>query len=295
MCWSGEASAVLAAAGLAATAYLIKQGEKRELYLPLFYFTMMELLQAVTYIYINQCSIPMNKVLTLLGYTHIAFQPVFINMLAMHFIPVEIKNKISPYVYGVCGIGAGLFLAKAYPVAGTPLCLFGTETFCGPFACSYKGSWHIAWQWPLNNLGSSFSWLEVPAKEYITGEEARKYMFKGNWEYIWQWLRDTVGARPLLLKDYHRYLIGLHAQAYMVCAFILPLLYGSWRMILVTILLGPVIAGFSTSNLNEFAAIWCLYSIALCCTIVKSPLRKHLYVTDWPLYPYIFSWRSKHK
>ncbi|MEI6095260.1 MAG: DUF5765 domain-containing protein, partial [Gammaproteobacteria bacterium] len=38
---------------------------------------------------------------------HIAFQPFFINMLAMYFIPEEVKHKIARYVYGACWIGVG--------------------------------------------------------------------------------------------------------------------------------------------------------------------------------------------
>lgn len=115
MCWSGEASGVLAAAGFGMTAYLYHSGEKKALWLTLFYFTLMELLQALTYIYINQCNVPMNKILTFLGYIHLAFQPFFINMVGMYFIPKDIKEKISKYVYACCWITVGCFLLKAYP------------------------------------------------------------------------------------------------------------------------------------------------------------------------------------
>lgn len=249
MCWSGEASAVLAVAGLGITAYLIKSGEKRELWLVLFYFTLMELLQAITYIYINQCSLTTNKMLTLLGYIHIGFQPIFINMLAMHFIPQAVKNKISPYVYGICWSGAAIYMLKAYPFSNTALCSVGTETFCGPFACSYKGNWHIAWQLPLNNLLSN----------------------------------------PLVTLWNASFLNGLHAKIYFLNSFALPILYGSWRVILLSFLLGPFIAFFSTNNINEFSAIWCLYSIGLCCTIIKTPIRKYLFVQGGPFYRYIIN------
>lgn len=236
MCWSGEASAVLAIAGFTMTAYLIKTGEKKELWITLFYFTLMELLQAVTYIYINQCHLPMNKILTILGYTHIAFQPFFVNMAAMYFIPKDVKQKISPYVYGLCCIVPLLYALKFYPLSDASLCHVGKEIICGPFICSYKGNWHIAWQLPLNGLNFGF-----------------------------------IG--------------GLHEfGSYGICAFVLPVLYGSWRVILVTFLLGPLIAYFSTNNVNEFPAIWCLYSIALCCTIIKTPLRHYLFVDHWFMY-----------
>ena len=65
MCWSGEASGVLAVVGLSTAAYLaIKKGESKELWIPLTYFALMELLQAVTYIYIDLCDNPSNQILT---------------------------------------------------------------------------------------------------------------------------------------------------------------------------------------------------------------------------------------
>lgn len=75
MCWSGEASAVLATIGIASTVYVAKKGEDKNLWIPLAYFSAMELLQAITYAVINLCDLPLNQVLTFLGAFHIAFQP----------------------------------------------------------------------------------------------------------------------------------------------------------------------------------------------------------------------------
>lgn len=288
MFWSGEeASAVLAVSGIGMTAYLISSGEKKERWLPLFYFSLMGLLQVLTYLYVDHCILPMNKALTFLGYIHIAFQPIFINMAAMCFIPEEIKHKISTYVYAMCWIGVGCYMLKAYPFSNTYICLVGQEAFCGHWPCTYQGNWHLAWQWPLSNLGSSSPWIDVPPKEYITGEEARTYMVKGNWEYAWQWLRDTLGTEPLFVLKPHIYLLGLHVQTYILCGFILPLLYGSWRMILFVFVFGAVMASLSIIHINEFPAIFSLYSIPVYIAIVKSPLRKYLFVKNWVFYKHI--------
>jgi len=48
MCWSGEASGVLAVVGLSTAAYVALKGESKELWIPLTYFALMELLQAFT-------------------------------------------------------------------------------------------------------------------------------------------------------------------------------------------------------------------------------------------------------
>ena len=180
MCWSGEASAVLATIGLGSTVYMAVKKEKKELWVPLGYFTLMELLQAVTYSYIDQCDNPVNQVLTLLGFIHISFQPLFINMVSMYFIPERIRKKISWFVYG--------------------LCFFG-------------------------------------------------YTFPG---------------------------------------FILPMVYGSWRMSLYHALVGPGLAYLLTDNPNEWPAVWCLFSIALLLAVIKTPLRKILHVTNLYFWRYPF-------
>ncbi|MGR9116806.1 MAG: DUF5765 domain-containing protein [Gammaproteobacteria bacterium] len=242
MCWSGEASTVLAAAGITTAVYVARKGESKELWIPLAYFALMELLQAATYVYINLCDNPNNQVLTLLGYIHIAFQPFFVNMVAMYFIPESVKFKIRTTVYSICAIGSIAMLIKMFPFDWAGTCNIGTEGFCGPTVCSVSGAWHIAWQMPLNGLMSgSVDWL-----------------FGFDW--------------------------GLHAFTYILVAFYLPVIYGSWRFVGFHYLVGPWISDVTTSDPNEYAAVWCLFSIALCVSVIKTPIRKHLHVKTWPFY-----------
>ncbi|MDP3010113.1 MAG: DUF5765 domain-containing protein [Methylococcales bacterium] len=242
MCWSGEASGVLAVVGLSTAAYVALKGESRELWIPLTYFALMELLQAFTYVYIDLCDNPSNQVLTLFGYLHVAFQPFFVNMVAMYFIPESVKLKIRTYVYTICAVGTVAMLVKMYPFAWAGECIVGTEGFCGPHICSTSGAWHIAWQMPLNGLMSNpVEWL-----------------FGFNW--------------------------GLHAFSYIVVAFYLPLMYGSYRFVAFHYLIGPWISDVTTDDPNEYAAVWCLFSIALCVSVIKTPIRKYLHVKKWPFY-----------
>jgi hypothetical protein len=157
MCWNGQASATLATVGLASTAYVAIKGEKKELWIPLAYFSLMELLQAVTYTVIDQCGLPLNQILTLFGALHIIFQPFFINAFSMHFIPIKVKEKISPYVYGICFVGSIFLLMKLYPFEWAGMCNIGHEPFCGEHLCSVEGNWHIAWEAPLNG----FKWFTL--------------------------------------------------------------------------------------------------------------------------------------
>ncbi len=242
MCWSGEASAVLATIGLGTAAYVASKRESKELWIPLTFFALMELLQAATYVYIDECNSPTNQVLTLFGYLHIAFQPFFINMVAMYFIPESVKLKIRTTVYTLCAVAALAMIVKMMPFAWAGLCAIGTEAVCGTKVCSTSGAWHIAWQLPLNDI------LSPPVS----------------------WLPGFEG--------------GLHGFAYIWVGFYLPFLYGSYRFVLFHTMVGPVLSNALTDDPNEFAAVWCLFSIALCVSIIKSPIRQYLHVKKWPFY-----------
>ncbi|PKM36429.1 DUF5765 domain-containing protein [Methylotuvimicrobium sp. KM2] len=242
MCWSGEASTVLAAAGLSTAVYVARKGESNELWIPLVYFALMELLQAATYVYINLCDNPNNQILTLFGYVHIAFQPFFVNMVAMYFIPESVKLKIRTTVYTICAMGSLAMLVKMFPFDWAGSCQIGIEGFCGPATCSVSGDWHIAWQMPLNGL--------------MSGPQS--------WLFGFDW--------------------GLHAFTYILVSFYLPLLYGSWRFVGFHYLIGPFVSDLTTTDPNEYAAVWCLFSIALCVSVIKTPIRKHLHVKTWPYY-----------
>ena len=93
MCWSGEASATLAAVGFGTAYYVANKGESKELWVPLVYFALMELLQAGTYVYIDECDKPQNQLLTFFGYIHIVFQPFFCQYGCNVFYPAGYQGK----------------------------------------------------------------------------------------------------------------------------------------------------------------------------------------------------------
>ena len=153
MCWSGEASGVLAAIGIGTAIYSAAKKMHPVLWLTLGYFSLMELLQAFTYSVINQCELPSNQVLTLFGYLHICFQPFFVNAISMHFLPnQEWRKKIQIPAYTVCAICAVVMLLQMYPFSWCGNCVPG-EPLCADALCSVSGNWHIAWNVPLNGLG----------------------------------------------------------------------------------------------------------------------------------------------
>jgi hypothetical protein len=246
MCWSGEASSVLAAAGIAGAGYaaLKKNPEPAALWGCLLYFSSMEVLQAASYSVINQCGNPLNQVLTLLGYLHITFQPFFINAVALYFMPKDVARRLAPWAYAACFIGALSMIVQLYPFDWAGPCTPG-RPLCGQILCTVRGEWHLAWNLPVNGLGNSF-----------------------------------IGNRWL----------GFGHPGYAFTGFIMPFLYGSWRFMLFSYVAGPLAAGFTTSNVNEWPAVWCLFSIVLCLTIIKTPLRRHLHVATpyWRLIAEVF-------
>jgi Family of unknown function (DUF5765) len=231
MCWSGEASTVLAAIGLASTTYVALKGEDKRLWLPLGYFSLMEALQAYTYTVIDDCDNPNNQMATLLGYLHIVFQPFLINLISLYFVPKEVREKIEFWVFSLVLVGAFTMIVSIYPFAWAEQCNPAFAPFCGPRLCSIHGDWHIAWEMPRSLVGWPFG-----------------------------------------------------VRAYALTAFILPILYGSWRMTLYHFATGPLLAKLLTTSLNELAAVWCLFSIGLLLIVIKTPIRKYLYVKSWPLW-----------
>lgn len=235
MCWSGEASTVWAAVGMAASAYAVYKKEDRALYIPLIYFSLMEALQAYTYMYIDQCNTPENQIATLLGYLHIAFQPFFINMTSMYFVPEKVRRKVEVPVYTLCFASTIFMIIQLYPFDWAGQCLEGVRPLCGSQLCSVSGNWHIAWEIPANGIGNYFA---------------------------------DLGFRPFK----NGYI------SYVLVGFLVPLLYGSWRFTTYHYIMGPMLANFLTNDLNERPAVWCLLSIGFLLIVIKTPIRKYLFV-----------------
>jgi hypothetical protein len=169
---------------------------------------------------------------------HIAFQPFFVNAVAMHFIPKNIRLRISSTVYVFCFAASVIFMMRIYPFEWAGFCfdkkyqfllmpdIKFTMPFCGEQICSTSGDWHIAW--------------EIPAS----------------------------GSYAM-------------ASSYMYAVFLLPLIYGSWKLVFYHLISGPLLSYLTTRDMNESAAVWCLYSIGLILLVIKTPIRKYLYVNSW--------------
>lgn len=153
MCWSASASIAATALGGAATVYAAKKGVPKIRTLTLAFFTLMELLQAISYIWINQCDVSGNVLLTQLGYIHIAFQIPVANAFMLSFASEKTRKKWFRPVMTISFVATLLMLTKFFaPLLWTMpkelMCKIG-EPLCGANSCSYQGNWHLAWRLPL--------------------------------------------------------------------------------------------------------------------------------------------------
>ena len=227
MCWSIEVSAALTVVGLGTAAVSRARGDRPAIWTTLVYFSLMEGLQAITYLVIDACGLPVNALLTTLAYVHIAFQPFFINLISMSFIPDEARRRVAPVVYGLCFASALYMLLQLYPFPWSSECIVG-QTLCGTQLCAVSGTWHIGWEIPYRNFG-----------------------------FLMQF------------------------PTYVVVGFLVPLVYGSWRFTFFHIVTGPTAAYLTTSNPNEWPAVWCLYSVGLVLVAMMGPLRRWFVVRKW--------------
>lgn len=150
MCWTAAASLALGAGGLGTAALLHKNGEKPGFTIPLAYFSVMELLQFMSYMSIDECALTANTTFTILSYLHIAFQPIFVNMFFMNRLPKPLSKRTKWWSYAAASVITLILLVKLIPFAPESICTAG-QTVCGTQMCTVSGAWHLAWQIPYYN------------------------------------------------------------------------------------------------------------------------------------------------
>ena len=115
----------------------------------------MEALQGIGYMYINMFELYPNKMIALISYLHICFQPFFITMLMLSFMEDhERKKKLQKILYPINAIGSFILVLNLFHFEGIPKCVPFEDTLCSwdDVMCTYKGNWHIAWRLPLQRI-----------------------------------------------------------------------------------------------------------------------------------------------
>lgn len=153
MCWTNSASIGATAVGAVATAYAVKKGYPKAQVFAIAFFTFMELLQAISYLWIGQCDVGGNKLFTYLSFAHIAFQPPVISWFMLSFLTEKNRKKWTKLVMTVSFASTAILLIKMFApmlweIPQQYLCQIG-DSMCGNDVCSYRGNWHIAWRLPL--------------------------------------------------------------------------------------------------------------------------------------------------
>lgn len=154
MCWSAEVSVGMVGLGAAATLVTALRGEPRAIWLTIGYFTAMEALQAAGYAVLDDCTNPTNRMVTLLSYLHIVFQPFAVNAFAMAIVARAVPARTRRAVWAICAASAAIMLAQLVPLEALGRCRPG-EVLCGPALCTISGEWHLGWEVPLNGMFSS--------------------------------------------------------------------------------------------------------------------------------------------
>jgi len=146
MCFSENVSLAIGITGILSSIYFYKKNIYASIGIG--YFAIMELLQFLQYRVIDQCNNDYNRFLTIIGYIHICFQPLFFNIWLFAFI---IKpNVLFLYMTFIAGL---LLLSRVFFVKDYELCDTDNEPICGKNTCSFSGKRHIAWNVRLRAPG----------------------------------------------------------------------------------------------------------------------------------------------
>jgi hypothetical protein len=150
MCFSENMSLAIGTTGLLASLYFYK---KKHIYasIGIGYFALMEILQFFQYKVIDQCNNQYNKFLTIIGYLHICFQPLFINIWLFAF------TANPNFIFLYMAFFAGLLLAsRIFFVKDNELCDGKNEPLCGKNTCTFSGERHLAWNLRLRAPGTGW-------------------------------------------------------------------------------------------------------------------------------------------
>lgn len=145
MCFSKNMSGLFAIFGAGVSGILYNQGKIWSLYAPILYFTCMEILQYFSYLSLEKNDKQMLKILTILTFIHIAFQPLFVNLWYSNYIP---KNKQSEcrIILQLCIVAGLLYLPRIDSIStfnNKISCNPLAEEMCGASTLIQKGKTHM--------------------------------------------------------------------------------------------------------------------------------------------------------
>jgi len=262
MCFSQEMSAGFSIVGLLLAAWVHRYNGNSRLIKCILYFVSMEMLQVVQYSFIARdidpknptltqmqdsevCQSQANRVLTLIGLLHIAFQPFYSSHMACAFIRSE-KNDAQFGVVKRLQLFGAAFILLRYGLTLIPRATFEQLGFDGRYAFDGGGNW---------SRDTDVEWLSGPALCTYMGEH------------------HLAWSVPFVPVSYYSSSMGIHSFLMFVPFFAMD--HGSFganvgNYIGGTILFftGPFLGDWITGNKHEAASIWCFFSIMQVCLLV---------------------------
>lgn len=135
-------------------------------------------------------------------------------------------------------------------------------------ACSVSSLVMLAQIIPAAQLGDCQPGSALCAERWCT--------VSGDWHIAWD-----VPYNGLLVRAEWMSGVSSGFPTYVIAAFVLPLIYGAWRFVIMHAVAGPILAANLTSDPNEMPAIWCLFSIAILLIGLSPVVRQGVSTTRW--------------
>lgn len=134
--------------------------------------------------------------------------------------------------------------------------------------CAASAAIMLAQLIPLASFGQCVPGTPLCGERFCT--------VSGSWHIAWDVPYNG------LLQPFER-AIGFQSgfPSYMVAVFLLPLVYGAWRFVLVHLVTGPILAWSLTSDPNEMPAVWCLFSIIILFIALSPLVRRTVSARTW--------------
>lgn len=240
MCWSGQASATLAILGYTGAYLEYRKMRKHQQQwndkyglraVGTFYLSLMETLQAVNYTALDGPGF-LNSLCSLLGFLHVCFQPFFISFIMLSLIPKQRRAYWMNYTLFFSTISALALLSRLLISPSLPGCF---SQYCTPVTT-------------MNSLLN----VTVYFTKTVGCTHTSFLSYHGDWHIAWQWVLNNC---------------SLCVYPYIFTVFILPWFYGPYIAVISATLFGPIASILSSSNPDEFGAIWCLIAIGLVSSI----------------------------
>lgn len=213
MCFSERISLGIGVTGIAAALFIYARTKNAYASIGLAYFALMEIIQYFQYKVIDQCNHKTNRYLTILGYLHICFQPLFFNLWLFAFTVKPIVQYLYMSFFGGMMLASRLFYVNK-------LCDASHEPLCGKRTCSVSGKRHIAWN------------VRLRAPDWVTPSISLHF-------FLWFFpalsmfqLKPAVAV--MLTAPYFGYLLtnNIHEQPAIWCyTFVMQLIVTCWLLL----------------------------------------------------------------